>query len=235
MFHVKHLPPDASPDALPHLPPDASREAVLAVLGATPEQAVRLDAYVALLMEAQKGVNLIGPGTHGQIWQRHILDSAQLRAYIPPHISPNNGRIMDMGSGAGFPGLVLAILMGDDVENPIELVEADGRKCRFLEAVIEATRAPAVVVQARFEDLPPRQPDIILARAVAGLEVLLKWSRNQYHADLTCLFMKGKKVNEELTHLKNYPKITCTTAPSCTHVDGVILCLKGFDPAGFGS
>ena len=222
MFHVKHLHFD--------VPPDASREVVLEVVGATPEQAARLDAYVALLMEAQKGVNLIGRGTHHQIWQRHILDSAQLSAYI----LPNTGRMMDMGSGAGFPGLVLAILLADAVEHPIELVEADGRKCRFLEAVIEATAAPAVVVQARFEDLPPRQPDMIMARAVAPLETLLKWSKNQYHADLTCLFMKGKKANEELTHLKNYPKITCTTAPSCTHADGVILCLKGFDPEGFG-
>ena len=216
MFHVKHLHLD--------VPPDASREVVLEVVGATPKQAARLDAYVALLMEAQKGVNLIGRGTHQQIWQRHILDSAQLSAYIPS----NTGRMMDMGSGAGFPGLVLAILLADAVEHPIELVEADGRKCRFLEAVIEATAAPAVVVQARFETLPPRQPDMIMARAVAPLETLLKWSKNQYHADLTCLFMKGKKANEELTHLKNYPKITCTTAPSCTHADGVILCLKGF-------
>jgi hypothetical protein len=108
------------------------------------------------------------------------------------------------------------------------LVESDGRKCRFLETVIAETGAKAMVVNERLEHLELMWPYMILARAVASLDKLLVWTERQQHPGLTCLFMKGKKANEELTALKNYPKIKVTSTPSITHPDGVILCLKGF-------
>lgn len=97
----------------------ATRDEVLAEIQASAAQITALDAYVALLEEWQKGLSLIGPGTMDQVWQRHILDLAQLRQ----HIDPSAGLIMDIGSGAGFPGLVLAILYGDQLKYPIKLVE----------------------------------------------------------------------------------------------------------------
>ena len=202
----------------------ATRDEVLAEIQASAAQITALDAYVALLEEWQKGLSLIGPGTMDQVWQRHILDSAQLRQ----HIDPSAGLIMDIGSGAGFPGLVLAILYGDQLKYPIKLVESDGRKCRFLEAVIAATEARAMVVHDRLERLELMWPSVILARAVASLDKLLVWTERQQHPGLTCLFMKGKKANEELTALKNYPKIKVITTPSITHPDGMILRLNGF-------
>lgn len=202
----------------------ATRDEVLAEIEASAAQITALDVYVALLEEWQKGLSLIGPGTMDQVWQRHILDSAQLRQ----HIDPSAGLIMDIGSGAGFPGLVLAILYGDQLKYPIKLVESDGRKCRFLEAVIAATEARAMVVHDRLEHLELMWPSVILARAVASLDKLLVWTERQQHPGLTCLFMKGKKANEELTALKNYPKIKMSSTPSITHPDGVILRLNGF-------
>jgi len=201
-----------------------TRDEVLSEIRATQEQITKLDQYVALLDEWQKGLSLIGPGTIDQVWQRHILDSAQLRQ----HIDPSAGLIMDIGSGAGFPGLVLAILYGDQLKYPMKLVESDGRKCRFLETVIAETGAQAMVVNERLEHLELMWPYMILARAVSSLDKLLVWTERQQHPGLTCLFMKGKKANEELTALKNYPKIKVTSTPSITHPDGVILCLKGF-------
>jgi 16S rRNA (guanine527-N7)-methyltransferase len=195
-----------------------TREEVLMEIGATTEHIEKLDQYVALLEEWQKGLSLIGPGTVDQIWQRHILDSAQLK----PHIDPSAGLILDIGSGAGFPGLVLAILYGDQLKYPIKLVESDGRKCRFLETVIAETDAKAMVVHDRLEHLELMWP------YVAALNKLLIWTERQQHPGLTCLFMKGKKANEELTALKNYPKIKVTTTPSITHPDGMILRLNGF-------
>lgn len=202
----------------------ATRDEVLAEINATQDQITKLEQYLTLLEEWQKGLSLIGPGTMDQVWQRHILDSAQLRH----HIDPSAGLIMDIGSGAGFPGLVLAILYGDQLKYPIKLIESDGRKCRFLEAVVAATGVKAMVVNERLENLELMWPNVILARAVASLDKLLVWTERQQHPGLTCLFMKGKKVNEELTVLKNYPKIKVTSTPSITHPDGVILRLNGF-------
>ena len=202
----------------------ATRDEVLAEINATQDQITKLEQYLTLLEEWQKGLSLVGPGTMDQVWQRHILDSAQLRH----HIDPSAGLIMDIGSGAGFPGLVLAILYGDQLKYPIKLIESDGRKCRFLEAVVAATGVKAMVVNERLENLELMWPNVILARAVASLDKLLVWTERQQHPGLTCLFMKGKKVNEELTVLKNYPKIKVTSTPSITHPDGVILCLNGF-------
>jgi 16S rRNA (guanine527-N7)-methyltransferase len=156
------------------------------------------------------------------------MDSAQLM----PFIKPETGAIIDVGSGAGFPGLVLAILYGERLQRPIQLVESDGRKCRFLKAVANETGANVRVTHKRIEDLIANWPATITARAVAPLDKLLNWTSKQHHPGLTCVFMKGKKATEELTKLENYQKIHPTvridTHASITHPDGVILRLSGF-------
>ena len=207
---------------------DASRDAILAEIGADADMAAKLDSYVRILEEWQQNLSLIGPGTLPHIWQRHIMDSAQLM----PFIKPETGAIMDIGSGAGFPGLVLAILYGERLQRPIQLVESDGRKCRFLKAVANETGANVRVTHKRIEDLIANWPATITARAVAPLDKLLNWTSKQHHPGLTCVFLKGKKATEELTKLENYqkmhPTVRIDTHASITHPDGVILRLSGF-------
>ena len=207
---------------------DASREDVLAEIGVDAAIAAKLDRYVELLEEWQQKLSLVGPGTMPHIWQRHILDSAQLM----PLVKPETGAIMDIGSGAGFPGLVLAILYGERLKKPLQLVESDGRKCQFLKEVITNTGINARVIHNRVEELASHWPATITARAVAPLEKLLNWTAKQHHPGLTCVFMKGKKAKEELTKCKNYqkinPKMRFDSIPSVTHPDGVILRISGF-------
>lgn len=207
---------------------NASREEILSEIDANTEIAEKLDNYVQTLEEWQQGLSLIGPGTLPNIWQRHILDSAQLL----PLIKPETGTIMDIGSGAGFPGLVLAIIYGERLKKPIQLVESDGRKCRFLKLVIDKIGINARVTHDRVENLKSVWPATITARAVASLDKLLNLTLKQHHPGLTCIFMKGKKAQEELTKLKNYQKIyqnlKIDAHASVTHSDGVILRLSGF-------
>src|SRR5579871_6628401 len=104
------------------------------------ETMARLEAYVKLLEQWQPKVNLIGASTFADLWNRHMLDSAQIYDYLPP------GQVLDAGSGAGFPGMVLAIMAREDDERgPVHLVESDGRKCAFLTEVVRETEAKAIV------------------------------------------------------------------------------------------
>lgn len=178
----------------------------------------RLETYVALLSEWQTRVNLVGPSTLADPWRRHVLDSAQLVRHLPS----NARTILDLGSGAGFPGLVLAILGVAKVT----LVEATGKKCRFLEAVAEATGTEVEILNARAEALPQRRADVITARALAGLPVLLDYAARFSRRSTVCLFLKGASVERELTEAASEWKMTAIRHPSLTHPDGVLLELR---------
>ena len=201
----------------------ASRETVLAhfsQLGIEADSKIqaRLDAYVRLLYDWRTRLNLVSKASLPHLWQRHILDSAQLI----PHFRARPGEvILDIGSGAGFPGVVLAIVLAG--KTSVLLVEADGRKCRFLEAVVHHCGLKAQVIHSRIEDLSPMQPGVLVGRAVAPLAKLLAWTRRQHHPDLLCLFMKGKTVGGELTASKKYPNMQTIMHPSITHRHGVIV------------
>jgi len=143
-----------------------------------------LSAYVLLLEKWQPRINLISPKTVPDIWSRHIFDSAQLVAHVPKGSSSDTPRIMDIGSGAGFPGLVLAILGAGKVQ----LVESDQRKSVFLQTVIRELGLSAIVINQRIESLPACRPDVITSRAVASLPKLMKLISAQVHPGLTCLF-----------------------------------------------
>ena len=205
----------------------ASRSTVLDYLtrhlGADANANTRLDAYIGLLHDWQKRLNLVGKASLPHLWQRHILDSAQLLTHF---WDKRGGRIMDIGSGAGFPGMVLAILIAGTT--PVILVEANGRKCRFLETVAKQCGVLVDIIHGRIEDLPPMQPSVITARAVAPLAKLFAWTQKQHHADLLCLFMKGKHSTAELTAAQQYATIQTTMLASITHADGVIVTCRGF-------
>jgi 16S rRNA (guanine527-N7)-methyltransferase len=171
-----------------------------------------------LLEKWQRRINLVSNSTLAEAWQRHILDSGQLSAHYPPQTK----HILDVGSGAGFPGLVLAIMGGVTVD----LVESDQRKAVFLSTVIRELGLPAKVHNQRIETMPNLRPDVITARALASVPKLLNLIETQLHPDCACLFLKGASVEDELTNLQSYSTMVATTYPSLSGSTGVVLELK---------
>lgn len=181
----------------------------------------RLRCYRDLLERWQKAINLVGPKTLEDAWRRHFWDSAQLRNHIPP----STQTLLDVGSGAGFPGLVLAIL---GVKGVI-LVESDGRKCTFLREVARQTKTPVTIHHARLETLEGRvpPPDIITARAFASLDLLLEKIKLYIRPNTVCLFHKGRVVDEEIAAARKTWTMALEKIPSETDPSGVILRIEG--------
>ena len=191
---------------------------VARLLNVSRETIDKFRAYLTLLEKWQARINLVANSTLAEAWQRHILDSGQLAAFYPPQTK----NIMDVGSGAGFPGLVLAIMGGVTVD----LVESDQRKAVFLSTVIRELDLPAKVHNQRIETLPQLFPDVITARALAPVPKLLKLIENQLSPESVCLFLKGAAVQDELTNLQTYSTMDATTHSSLSGPTGVVLELK---------
>jgi len=188
------------------------------LLNVSRETIKKFQAYLTLLEKWQRRINLVSNSTLAEAWQRHILDSGQLAAHYPPQTK----HILDVGSGAGFPGLVLAIMGGVTVD----LVESDQRKAVFLSTVIRELGLPAKVHNQRIETMPNLRPDVITARALASVPKLLNLIEIQLHPDCACLFLKGASVEDELTNLQSYSTMVATTYPSLSGSTGVVLELK---------
>ncbi len=164
--------------------------------------------------------NLVGPGTLDDIWTRHIVDSLQLLA-----AAPNAKTWLDLGSGAGFPGLVLAIA-GQPQGLRVDLVESNSRKCAFLRHVARLTEAPATIHEARLETIIPQfvgRADIVSARALASLTKLVEWTEPLLKAGTTGLFPKGRDVDAELTEASRSWKLGTEILPSQTDSSARIL------------
>lgn len=189
------------------------------VIPVSRETLTRLEAYVALLTAWNRRVNLVGGNTIGDVWQRHILDCAQLLARLPA----GTRRIVDLGSGAGLPGLILAILGVPEVH----LVESDRRKSVFLTEAIRITRASALVHACRADRVPPFAADVVVARACAPLGDLLALALPFIGADTVCLFLKGRSVAAELTEAAKRWNMHAETLPSLADRSGSILKLEG--------
>jgi 16S rRNA (guanine527-N7)-methyltransferase len=186
--------------------------------GVSRETLDRLAAYVALLKSWNRRINLVGRTTLDDPWRRHVWDAAQLLPLIPPKARC----LVDLGSGAGIPGLILAIL---GAPAAVHLVESDQRKCAFLhEAARQCGVTGAVTVHPkRIEAMPPLTADVITARALAPLPLLLDYAARFTAPHTTCLFLKGRQAEAELTEARNHWTITATTLPSVTDSGGVIL------------
>ena len=182
------------------------------------ETLARLTTYVALLERWQNSVNLVGKGTLSDIWRRHILDSAQLYSLLP---SPF-GRVVDLGSGAGFPGMVLAIMGATDVE----LIEANTRKCGFLREVARVTNTQVIINNDRIEGVAPRIADVVTARALAPLPRLLGYAKTYVGPETICLFLKGRRLHQELTDARKTWKMGITTITSLSDAGGSVLHLR---------
>ena len=175
----------------------------------------RLALYAGLLERWQKAVNLVAPSTIPDLWGRHMLDSAQLWPLLPPATK----RLIDLGSGAGFPGLVLAILGVPEVH----LIESDQKKAAFLREVARETAAPATVHCRRIETVEPFPVEIVTARALAPLPRLLELAAPFLEAGAIGLFLKGESAAEELTEARRQWTMTVTAEPSRTNPQGAIL------------
>lgn len=151
----------------------------------------RLEAYLALLQRWQPRINLVGRSTLEDPWRRHFLDSAQLFAYL----SPDCKTVIDLGSGAGFPGLVLSILGVPEVH----LVESDARKVAFLREAARVTESAITLHSTRIESLNPFFCHAVTARALAPLDQLVDYAYKFIEDRGECLFLKGRDVNQELT------------------------------------
>jgi 16S rRNA (guanine527-N7)-methyltransferase len=177
----------------------------------------RLERFTALLQRWNSRINLVAPRDLPNLWTRHIEDSLQLAPLIPPE-----ARVTDLGSGAGFPGLILAIA----TNSPVTLIESDTRKASFLREAARETGAHATIVNTRIEAAIVPQAPVITARALAPLPQLLDLAVPHLQPEGFCLFLKGRKADDELTDAAAKWHMTIARTPSRTDPDGVILALS---------
>jgi 16S rRNA (guanine527-N7)-methyltransferase len=182
------------------------------------ETLARLEAYAALLTQWSARINLVGPETIADLWRRHILDSAQLQRFVPAAAR----NLIDLGSGAGFPGLVLAILGVPGVE----LVEADSRKSAFLREAARITGTSVTLRPCRIAAVTPHPADVVTARALAPLDRLLDLAAPFLTDDSLCLFLKGEQVENELTLTGKGWTMNASIEPSLSDRRGVVLRLQ---------
>ncbi len=190
-----------------------SRETLLE--GVSRETLERLETYVTLLQVWNTRINLVGHGDTDHLWTRHVLDSLQLFRLFPNE--PQSA--VDLGSGAGFPGLVLAITCG----LRFTLIEADARKAAFLREAARLTRTEVTILNARIENVRLPRTDLITARALAPLDTLLTLGTPLLETDGTMLFLKGAQVEKEIADAERRWTMRLERHISLTSEGGVIL------------
>ena len=180
----------------------ADKAAALALMPVSRETEQRLDRFVALLEEWQAKTNLVAPSTVPNLWTRHIADSLQL---LP--LAPSAKIWMDLGSGGGFPGIVLACALADISGATVHLVERNAKKAAFLREALRVTAAPGIVHLSDIEDTVDRfagRIDCVTARALAPLHQLIGFAEPLVTMGAKALFLKGQDVEVELTEATKY-------------------------------
>ena len=183
-------------------------------------------AWEHLLRKWNARINLVSENALEDFWGRHALDSWQLWDHVPD----NTESLLDLGSGAGFPGLALAIGCKGRGRGKVTLVESAGKKANFLQTIIRELDLPAKVWAGRAEKLPPTVYDVISARAFAPLPRLYTYAHPFWGTDTLGLFLKGENVQAELTDAQKTWISETATVPSQTETGGVILKIKGLTP-----
>lgn len=202
-------------------PSPQTTQKLLDKCGLSEGQIGKLEQYVSLILRWQKAINLVSPSTLPEIWERHILDSAQLVPLIKARASTGT-YIIDLGSGGGLPGLVLAIAGVDH----ITMIESDKRKCVFLREVSRETKlANVTVINERIENVPDIKADFITARALAPLNKLIEWSTPFLSEQSKMLFMKGQDAKTELAALPISLQENVELLPSITDQAARIIIL----------
>jgi 16S rRNA (guanine527-N7)-methyltransferase len=225
--------PTPSSELLPPIDGPAAFAAAFPVSG---ESLERLEAYADLLKTWQRTMNLVAPKTLPELWHRHMADSAQLVA-----LAPSDGHWVDFGAGAGFPGLVAAILRAD---RPVSagtrhtLVESDARKCAFLGEVVRKTGLghvfPVDILCARIEAPATRarlgMAKVVSARAVASLREILALSASLFGPETVGLFPKGRGVDAEIAEAEENWRFQHRLWPSRTDREASIVEIRGPEP-----
>lgn len=195
------------------------RDAFVAATNVSRETLARLDVYAALLERWTPSINLVSKATLPDLWRRHFLDSAQILDISPPATT-----WADLGSGGGFPGLVVAILAAESRPGlHVTCVESDKRKATFLRTVVRETGVTAEIVSKRIEDAPPLEADVISARALAPLDGLLSLAERHLKPGGTAIFPKGANHAAEVTGALVNWSFELDTYPSKTDSDATIL------------
>ena len=205
------------------------RAAALALCPVSRETGERLDILARELWRWQEVKNLVGPKTLDQVWTRHIADSLQLLDLMPEAKS-----WVDLGSGAGFPGLVLGIAALERDGMRVDLIESNGRKCAFLRHIARLTGAPVTVHQTRAEAVIGQLigSDVVTARALAPLAQLLAWTEPLLTTGTTGLFPKGREAQAELTEAAKSWRFEAELVPSRTDSDARILRIQSLRKRG---
>jgi 16S rRNA (guanine527-N7)-methyltransferase len=191
--------------------------------GVSRETLARLKAYADLLADWNARHNLVARSTLPDLWHRHMWDSAQLVPLIPQTAHT----LADLGSGAGFPGLVLAAMRPD---LKITLHEATTKKCAFLQAAADRMGLTVAIRNARLEDLGPQTFDVVTARAVAPLPLLLDYAHRFTGPNSVCLFLRGQNVGSELTEASKYWNMKVSQVPSQTDPSAAIVTVRELGP-----
>ncbi|WP_420430185.1 16S rRNA (guanine(527)-N(7))-methyltransferase RsmG [Hyphobacterium sp.] len=197
--------------------------------GVSRETLAAFERWHDLLAEANRTTNLVGRSTMDDFWNRHALDGFQLIEHAPP--GPMNW--LDIGAGAGIPGIALALAIADRKldGSQLTMVESVGKKARFIEASLAATGAKARVENCRVEAIDRSERfDIVTARAVAALDKLLGYAYPLLKTGGIALFPKGQRYRQELTDAHKYWTFDADILPSQTSTDGVILRLSAIRP-----
>ena len=191
-----------------------------ALTGAGDAAIADLDRYRLMLEEGNAVMNLVGPASLPDFWNRHALDSAQLLPLAP------KARIWaDLGAGAGLPGVILAILLKEAPGAKIWLIDSQTKRTRFLEQVVGALSLPAEVVNARAETLSI-QADVVTARACAPLDKLLDFAKPYRARGAEALFLKGEKAEEEILEAKRRHRFEADVLPSQSDPRGRVLRIR---------
>jgi 16S rRNA (guanine527-N7)-methyltransferase len=215
--------PPADPSSL-----EADRAKALTLAAVSRETEARLDRFVDLLTAWQQRINLIAPSTEPKLWTRHIADSLQLLALAPGAL-----RWADLGSGGGFPGVVLACALADVPGAQVHLVESNMKKAAFLREAVRITGVPATVHATRIVDFVEKlsQPvDVVTARALAPLHDLLPMAYSLLKKGAWGLFPKGQDVAAELTEAAKCWNIEASLVPSITDPSARIVVVESIGP-----
>ncbi len=180
------------------------------------------EVWEGLLRRWNERINLVSPGAMDDFWGRHALDSWQLWDFVPE----TTQTILDFGSGAGFPGIAMAIGCQHTGRGHVTLIESAGKKANFLRTVIRELDLPATVWADRAEKLPPKPYDLITARAFAPLPRLLNYAQPFWGDDTIALLLKGQNADEELTQAEKAWKFDVEKFASRTDETGIILKLS---------
>lgn len=205
-------------------PEDRARAVALSGDSVSRETWARLDAFVALLLERQQRMNLVGASTIPQLWTRHVADSLQLL-----RLAPDARLWCDLGSGAGFPGLVIACALAAENGAQVHLIESVAKKANFLRDAAQALGLPAIVHNRRIEEFTRANRvafDVVTARALAPLDRLLTLANPLLKTGAVALFPKGQDVEAELTPASKSWKIGAELVPSNTDPHGRIVLVR---------